>query len=101
MVYKKFSSMAHGSFKNAVKALQERFEPESHRHKGKTESWLELGEDLRVLVDKAYPTQDDEAQQQLALQRFLSQLDNAQVAFSIKQRKPKTIEVCLHQTDAL
>ena len=55
------------------KALQEMFEPESRtdfhlaefqtRRKGKTESWPEFGEDLRALVDKAYPTLDDETRQ--------------------------------------
>ena len=62
------------------------------------ESWPEFGEDLRILVDKAYPSLDDEAWQQLALQRYLSQLDNEQVAFSVKQRKPKTIEAAVGAT---
>ena len=51
-----------------------------------------------MLVDKAYPTLDDEARQQLALQRYLSQLDNEQVAFSVKQRKPRTIEAAVGAT---
>ena len=48
MAYKKFPTTALGSYKNAIKALQERFEPENHqdlylvefqvRHKGKMES---------------------------------------------------------------
>ena len=62
------------------------------------ESWPEFGEDLRAYVDKAYPTLDDEARQQLALQRYLSQLDNEQVAFSVKQRKPTTIEAAVGAT---
>ena len=108
MAYKKFPTTACGSFKNAVKALQERFEPESRRDlylaefqtrcKRKTESWPEFGEDLRGLMDKAYPTLDNEARQQLALQRYLSQLDNEQVAFSVKQRKPRTIEAAVGAT---
>ena len=44
------------------------------------------GDDLRILVDKAYPSLDNEAWQQLALQRYLSQLDNEQVAFGVKQK---------------
>ena len=90
MAYKKFSVTARGSFKNVIKALQERFEPESRkdlyraefqtRCKEETEGWPEFGEDLRVLVDRAYPSLEDEARQQLALQRYLSQLDNEQVA---------------------
>ena len=51
-----------------------------------------------MLVDKAYPTLDNEARQQLALQRYLSQLDNEQVAFSVKQRKPRTIEAAVAAT---
>ena len=108
MAYKKFPTTARGSYKNAIKALQERFEPESRRdlylaefqarRKGNMESWPEFGEDLRTLVDKAYPSLDDEARQQLALQRYLSQLDNEQVAFSVKQRKPKTIEAAVGAT---
>ena len=38
---------------------------------------------------------DDEAQQQLALQRYLSQLDNEQVVFSVKRRKPRTTEAAV------
>ena len=34
----------------------------------------------------------------MALQRYLSQLDNEQVAFSAKQRKPKTIEAAVGAT---
>jgi len=108
MVYKKFPVTARVSFKNATKALRERFEPESHkdlyfaefqtRCKSKKESWPEFGEDLRVLVDKVYPGLDDEACQQLALQKYLSQLDNEQVAFSVKQGKPRTIEAAVSVT---
>ena len=96
MAYMKFPTAARGSYKNVIKAMQERFKPESRQdlylaefqaqRKGNMESWPEFGEDLRTfnLVDKAYPSLDDEAWQQLALQRYLSQLDNEQVAFSVK-----------------
>ena len=43
-------------------------------------------------MDKVYPSLDDEARQQLALQWYLSQLNNEQVAFGVKQREPKAIE---------
>ena len=62
------------------------------------ESWPEFGEDLRAFMDKAYPTLDDKIRQQLALLRYLSQLDNEQVAFSVKQRKPKIIEAAVGTT---
>ena len=102
MAFKKFSVMTRSPFERAVKALWDRFERESRkdlylaefqtRVKRRTESWRE---DLRTLVDKAYPSLDDDARQQLALQRYLSQLDNEQVAFGVKQRKPKTIEAAV------
>ena len=96
------------SYKNVVVAMQERFEPQSKRDlylaefqvrcKKRTETWADYGEDLRILVDKAYPTLDDDARQQLALQRYLSQLQDEQVAFGVKQRKPKTIEAAVAAT---
>ena len=108
LVYKKFSVTARSSFKNAVVALAEHFEPESRRDlylaefqshcKKRTESWADFGEDLRVLVDKAYPMLEDDVRQQLALQRYLSQLCNDQVAFGVKQIKPKTIEAAVGAT---
>ena len=49
-------------------------------------------------MDKAYPGLDDKACQQLALQKYLSQLDNEQVAFSVKQGKPRTIEAAVSAT---
>ena len=108
LAYKKFSVTARASFKNAIVALAEHFELESRRDlylaefqsrcKKRTESWADFGEDLRVLVDKAYPMLEDDARQQLALQRYLSPLCNNQVAFGVKQRKPKTIEAAVGAT---
>ena len=63
-----------------------------------TETWTDYGEDLRIPVDKAYPTLDNDAGQQLVLQRYLSQLQDEQVAFGVKQRKPKTIEAAVAAT---
>ena len=40
----------------------------------------------------------DEAKQQLTLQWYLFQLDNEQVAFGVKQRKPKTIKAAVGTT---
>ena len=42
-------------------------------------------------MDKVYPRLDDEAHKQLALEKFHIE----QVAFSVKQGKPKTIEVAV------
>jgi len=40
----------------------------------------------------------DAARQQLALQRYLSQLENEQVAFNVRQRKPRSIEAAVSAT---
>ena len=108
LAFKKFSVTTKASYKNVVVAMQERFEPQSKRDlylaefqvccKKRTETWADYGEDLRIFVDKAYPTLDDDARQQLALQRYLSQLQDEQVAFGVKQRKPKTIEAAVAAT---
>ena len=108
LAYKKSPVTTRTTFKNAVVALAGRFDSESRRDlylaefqsrcKKRTESWVEFGEDLRILVDKAYPMLEDDARQQLALQRYLSQLQDDQIAFGVKQRKPKTIEAAVEAT---
>ena len=72
LAYKKFPVMARTTFS--------RFDPESRqdlylaefqsRCKKRTESWVEFGEDLRILVNKVFPILEDDARQQLALQRY-------------------------------
>ena len=47
---------------------------------------------LRVLVDKAYPHFEDAARECLAVNQFLSQIHNQQVAFGVKQRRPKNVK---------
>ena len=105
LAYKKFPVTARMTFKNTVVALAGHFDLESRRDlylvefqshcKKRTESWVEFDEDLRILVDKAYPMLEDDARQQLALQRYLSQLHDDQIAFGVKQRKPNTIEAAV------
>ena len=75
VAFKKFPVTLHATLKVA---LAGHFEPESKRHlylvefqsccKKCTESWVEFGEDLKILVDKAYPMLEDDARQQLVLQ---------------------------------
>ena len=106
--FKKLPDDAKGSFEAAAKALGEGFEPQSKRelyvakfqmrHKRKTEGWADFGEDLRVLADRAFPQLNTEAKQLLALQQYVSQIDNPQVAFSVKQRHPTTVEQAVTMT---
>ena len=66
--------------------------------KQKGEGWAEFGEDLRVLADKAYPDLVDEARERFALNQYLIQLSNPQVAFAVKQTKPTTVDDAVQAT---
>ena len=66
--------------------LEERFEPASRkelyraklasRKKKSNEDWATYGEELTRLAEKAYPDLSIEAQQRLALNQYLAQLEN-------------------------
>ena len=83
-------------------ALKARFDPESRqtryraefqtRQKKANEAWADFADDLKSLVDKAYPDLQDEACEQLAMNAFLQQLTPPQVAFSVKQKRPVTLD---------
>ena len=106
--FKQLPEEAQAAYPEAVKALHVRFEPESKRvlyvaefhtrTKKKSEGWADFGEDLRVLADRAFPTLGADARQLLALQQYLTQLDNPQVAFAVKQRHPTTVEAAVSIT---
>ena len=95
-------------YKNVKKALQERFEPSCRkeryqaqfqtRKKKKEEGWADFADSLRTLVDKAYPDLEDNAKEQLALNHFVSQIENCQVAFSVRQKRPKTVDEVVSAT---
>ena len=91
-----------GTYAAVRAALKARFDPESRhtryqaefqaRRKRATEGWADFADDLKALSDKAYPTLPDEAQEQLAINVYLQQLSPPQVAFSIKQKRPVTLD---------
>lgn len=68
------------------------------RRKKKTEGWAIFGKDLKILADKAYPDMPEEAKERFALNQYLTQLENPQVAFSVKQTKPKTVNDAIRST---
>ena len=65
---------------------------------GPTFSATDLADGLRNLVDKAYPELEDKAKEQLALNHFLSQIENPHVAFSVRQKRPKTVDEAVSAT---
>ena len=44
-----------------------------------------------MLADKAFPELEEQARERLALNQYLGQLDNPQVAFNVKQKWPATL----------
>ena len=80
LAFQRLPETTRASYNDTKKALKERFEPasltERHkteldaRRKKKSEGWAEFSEDLRTLVEKAYPTLQDEARVQMALTHY-------------------------------
>ena len=61
------------------------------RRKQKGEGWADFAQELKTLVDKAWPALQDEAREYLALNHYLAQINNSQIAFSVKQKRPTTL----------
>ena len=91
-----------------VKALKRRFFPDSKkelyvaelhtRAKRDDEDWASFCDALRVLSDKAYADLEERARERLALNEFLSQIENPQVAFGVKQKRPQNVEEAVTAT---
>ena len=58
------------------------------KHRG--EDWGTFAEDLKTLIDKAYPELQDDTKEQLTLTQYLRQLEQQQLAFSVKLRRMKS-----------
>ncbi len=65
------------------------------RKKKQNEGWAVFGEVLKNLAEKDLP---EEARERFALNQYLAQLDNPQVAFSVKQTKPTTVDDAVRST---
>eukprot|EP00731_Ephydatia_muelleri_P035045 Em0093g14a len=102
IAYQQLSDITRANYGDTKKALKERFEPASqtarylaefeNRRKKKTEGWADFAEDLRSLVEKAYPALQEEAKAQIALSHYLRHLDQPMTSFSVKQRTPKSLD---------
>ena len=100
--FKKLPQDVKENFGECMKSLQRRFDPDSKRQlyvaelnvrtRHKDEDWATFGDALRVLADKAYPDLEEKARERLALNQFLAQIENVQVAFSVKQKRPSNVE---------
>ncbi|KAL5496553.1 hypothetical protein EMCRGX_G012859 [Ephydatia muelleri] len=100
--FKKLPQDVKENYGECIKSLQRRFDPDSKRQlyvaelsartRHKDEDWATFGDVLRVLADKAYPDLEEKARERLALNQFLAQIENAQVAFGVKQKRPTNVE---------
>ena len=105
---KRFSDDTRGDYAALKGALRKRFEPASKkelymaefqvRRKQQDEDWASFSDNLRTLAEKSYPDLATEAQEVLALNRFLSQLDNPQVNFAVRQKQPTNIDQAVQYT---
>ena len=106
--WKRLSEEARATYEGAKEALCNRFEPESKRElysaqfqakkRRPDEPWADFADNLRVLADRAFPELQEEAREKLSLDRFLGEMTNQQVAFAVRQRKPKTLDDAVAHT---
>jgi len=106
--WKRLTQEAKAEYDTAKEALRKRFEPTSRRElyavefqtrrRRREETWEELADSLRLLADKAFPDLQDDAKEQLSLDRFLTLLDKSELALGVRQRRPKTIDDALAYT---
>jgi hypothetical protein len=78
--------------------LKGRFKPEALKESHlaqfqarKTKGCAEFADAVKLLCDKAYPDLEEKAKECLALNHYLDQIENPQVAFSVRQRQSKTL----------
>jgi hypothetical protein len=100
--FMRFPGAVRENFSESMVALNKRFNPDSKRElyiaelhsrkRRKDEDWASFGDALKVLADKAYGDLEDKARERLALNQFLTEIGNPQIAFGVKQRGPKTVE---------
>ena len=102
---RRLSDTDKASFDKICTALKKRFEPECRKEvymaefqakkKRRSEDWASFGEDLKTLVEKAYLSLQAEAQELLALNQLLSQIEDPQLLFAIRQRAPATVDAAV------
>ena len=109
--FQRLPQASRATFNLAKEALTERFEPKSRktryqaefqaRKKQPSEGWADFADDLQSLAEKAYPTLQHEARKLLAINAYLQQLTQPQVAFSVKQTNPGTLDDAVAATLAM
>ena len=106
--FKTIPEPARVNFANCIEAQRERSDPSSKRQLYLAEllgrkkcwgkEWATFAEALKTLIDNAYPEMQDDAKEQLGLTHYLGQLEQQQLAFSVKQRRPKSVDATVSAT---
>eukprot|EP00731_Ephydatia_muelleri_P010418 Em0005g1004a len=82
--FQKLPADVRNKYGECVKALKQRFEPDSKKQ--------------LVLADKAYSDLEEKARERLVLSQFLAHIGNPQVAFGVRQKRPETVEAAVLAT---
>ena len=92
-------------YSECLKALKQRFDPDSKkelyvtelhtRARRRDEDCASYGDALRVLADKAYCDLEEKACERLSITQFLAHIENPQVAFGVRQKRPETVEAAV------
>jgi len=110
--WRRLSNEAKAQYSTTKAALRKRFEPDSRREvymaefqtrkRHPRERWEELADNIRLLADKTFPDLDDQAKEQLSLDRYLTLLDKPDVTLAVRQRRPRSVDEavsCMHVRD--
>ena len=68
------------------------------RKRKETESYLELGNSIRTLARKAYPSLSNSVRDELAKDQFLRGLDKTELALKVRHANPKTLDEAIRMT---
>eukprot|EP00731_Ephydatia_muelleri_P034942 Em0087g11a len=106
--FSRCSEDVRNDYGECMKALAKRFNPDSKRevyvaelhsrNRRKEEDWATYADILKGLADKAYPYLEEAARERLALNQFLGELDKPQVAFGVRQGRPKSLDEAVSLT---
>ena len=106
--FSRCSEAVRNDYGECMKALAKRFNPDSKRevyvaelhsrNRRKEEDWATYADILKGLADKAYPDLEEAARERLALNQFFGELDKPQVAFGVRQGRPKSLDEAVSLT---
>ncbi|CAG2228923.1 unnamed protein product [Mytilus edulis] len=68
------------------------------RRKKPSETYLEMGNSIRTLARKAYPSLSNNVRDELAKDQFLRGLDKTELALKVRHANPKTLDEAIRMT---